>query len=261
MPNPFPGMNPYLEDPISWPTVHSGLIGFFWRAINRQLPPGFVANMEERIVVEEVERSFYPDVMVTREPFSPANGQNGGGVALLDAPFVVEAAEERREPFLEIRTAKGAELVTVIEVLSPANKVAPGREAYKTKQRTLLRSETHLLEIDLLRAGDYTLAAPAVQLLERPHHFLTCLHRAGGHRFEMWPSLLTSRLPRVAVPLSAGAGDIAIDLQEGINAVYEDGLFDRRLNYEAEPIPPLSPEDAAWADELLRAAGKRPGKL
>ena len=53
-------------------------------------------------------------------------------------------------------------MVTTIEVLSPRNKTAgsEGRKLYRQKQREILSSDTHLLEIDLLRAGQHTVAAP-----------------------------------------------------------------------------------------------------
>ena len=62
---------------------------------------------------------------------------------------------------VEIRTRLGDEgerLVTVIEVLSLANKTPgeKGRELYLEKQREVLGSPVHLVEIDLLRGGEHT---------------------------------------------------------------------------------------------------------
>jgi hypothetical protein len=54
---------------------------------------------------------------------------------------------------VEILTVEEELLVTVIEILSPANK-HPGHETtleYRRKRRDLIRSFAHLLEIDLLR--------------------------------------------------------------------------------------------------------------
>ncbi len=46
-------------------------------------------------------------------------------------------------------------LVTVIELLSPANKErgSKGWELYRRKQEDVLKSDVHLVEIDLLRGG------------------------------------------------------------------------------------------------------------
>jgi len=59
------------------------------------------------------------------------------------------------------------ELVTLMEVLSPANKLyGPGRNAYLRKREDVLGSRTSLIEIDLLRAGEpMPLVGP---LLARP---------------------------------------------------------------------------------------------
>ena len=36
MPSPFPGMDPFLEDPSFWPDVHLNLIAEIQAAINQQ---------------------------------------------------------------------------------------------------------------------------------------------------------------------------------------------------------------------------------
>ena len=48
----------------------------------------------------------------------------------------------------------------VIELLSPENKHGKGQEEYQRKQQAVLQSQAHLLEIDLLRGGEHTVAAP-----------------------------------------------------------------------------------------------------
>ena len=60
----------------------------------------------------------------------------------------------RRVPFLEIRDRLGRELITVVELLSPANKRGGAdREQYVAKREQLLKSAAHFVEIDLLRGG------------------------------------------------------------------------------------------------------------
>jgi len=51
--------------------------------------------------------------------------------------------------------------------------------------------------------------------------------------------------------------DVPLDLQALITQVYRQGRYDD-IDYTVPPLPPLDPDDTAWADELLRAAGKRP---
>jgi hypothetical protein len=41
MPSPFPGMNPYLEDPDIWPDFHTTLFVEIRAELNRRLPAGY----------------------------------------------------------------------------------------------------------------------------------------------------------------------------------------------------------------------------
>ena len=60
-------------------------------------------------------------------------------------------------------------LVTAIEFLSPSNKTPGkrGRELYLRKQREMLDSPAHLVEIDLLRGGVHSTAVPLERLERR----------------------------------------------------------------------------------------------
>lgn len=56
---------------------------------------------------------------------------------------------------LEIRQIDRDQVVTVIEVLSPKNKrLGEGRNQYNAERRKVLESLSHLVKIDLLRAGE-----------------------------------------------------------------------------------------------------------
>ena len=46
---PFPGMNPYLEQPGLWPQVHHRLIVAMADAITPQMAPNYRVSIEERI--------------------------------------------------------------------------------------------------------------------------------------------------------------------------------------------------------------------
>jgi hypothetical protein len=51
--------------------------------------------------------------------------------------------------------------------------------------------------------------------------------------------------------------DIVLDLQTVLDQTYDRGNYARKTDYRQEPEPPLRPEDAAWADTLLREKGLR----
>ena len=266
MPSPFPGMNPYLENPDFWTAFHNRFIFCVSAALNRALPGSYFADIEERVyILPDEKHTYIHDVGVTDRPQIGENLQRGG-VALaaeVDAPFRVGFyLEDVHEPYLEIRSDKGrGPIVTAIELLSPTNKDGnPGRESYLNKQADLLTSKTHFIEIDLLRAGTHTVAAPLELMPKKVERdYLVCLHRAGmGDSFDIWPNRLRNRLPRIAVPLEEGVPDVALDLQAVLNYCYDESSYERGLDYRSKPIPPLSPEDAAWADALLREKGLRP---
>ena len=64
-------------------------------------------------------------------------------------------------------------------------------------------------------------------------------------------------LPAVDIPLLPGDEELRLDLQAIVQRVYNRAGYRYRLDYRQDPVPPLSAEDAAWADELLRSKGLR----
>jgi hypothetical protein len=74
---------------------------------------------------------------------------------------------------------------------------------------------------------------------------------------EVWHSTIREALPRVHLPLSAGDPDLVVDLQAVFTRAYDEAGYARRMDYRKEPPRPLSPEDASWADALLRQKGLR----
>ena len=266
MPSPFPGMDPYLEHPALWPGVHQGLITYTRAELNALLPPHYVADIGERLYVVQAERDIYPDVVVLEQPFAQTPTEQGAmeiAVAASDPPWVLTVKpQEIREVYIEILSvADQSCVVTVIEVLSPSNKIAgsEGRQLYLTKQREILSSQTHLIEIDLLRQGKHTVAPPREMLLRKGKwDYLVCLHRSGQRgRYEVWAIMLRQRLPRIHIPLQDGDPDIVLDLQAVFNRCYDEGAYSRRLNYRSELPIPLKGNDAQWADALLRERGLR----
>jgi hypothetical protein len=112
---------------------------------------------------------------------------------------------------------------------------------------------THLIEIDLLRAGKHTSAVPRDWLPDDGWDYLVSLHRADWkHKFECWPTALPERLPRFSVPLANGDADVVIDLQALLTQCYNAGKFAQKVDYRGECPPPLSKKNAKWIDELLR---------
>ncbi|HLK60382.1 MAG TPA: DUF4058 family protein [Chthonomonadaceae bacterium] len=266
MAGPFPGVDPYLENLLYWRGFHTGFITFMTAALNTVLPMGFAANYEERVYVIPSERSIYPDLMVLHRPILPTAAQTGAtAVVEPGAPHGILTAypEEIHEGFIQVRSADNWEqVVAIIEVLSPANKAvgSVGREEYLQKQGEILRSEAHLLEIDLLSKGMHTVAAPLEGLRQKGEwDGLICLHRSDRrYHYEYWFNRLREPLPPILVPLTGGLPGVLLDLQEAYNQAYDVGPYRRRIDYLQEPLVPLNADDTAWADTLLKEKGLHP---
>ena len=158
MPSPFPGMDPYLENPEIFPDFHDSAITYLRESIQASLPAPYFAVLGRRVWIEVSRRSIGPDVQIQRARVGAAPPRHAIAAAtpLIARPFKVKVAhDEFREPFVEIytRSDDGKRLVTSIEVLSLSNKTPgeQGRELYLRKQKEILAGKAHLVEIDLLR--------------------------------------------------------------------------------------------------------------
>lgn len=271
--SPFPGMDPYLEAPDIWPDFHDRMAEQISRDLNRTLPQPYYARLVMRpeigIVADETAGQIVPDVAVV-EASSPGSATRGGGAAVADrsrtevSPSVrVRVANEPlRHHFVEIRDAsRGHALVTLIEIASPSNKRrGPDRRAYEAKQQEILQSDTSLVELDLLRAGEPLVGGPrivesAARLEPRPD-YLVGISRAWqrGPRldYELFPIRLEEPLPCIPVPLREGEPEVPLDLQYAFNRVYEGGPYARgAVDYGGAPDLPVRPELASWLAERL----------
>ena len=169
-----------------------------------------------------------------------------------------------RETFLSIYAGGEHErLVTTIEVLSPSNKTpgAQGRDLYLLKQREVLESRVHLVEIDLLRRGPHVTAAPLARLRRAfgafDYHVSVVV--AGNEPSNHAAGIkLADRLPAIGIPLDPGVPAITIDLQPMIDLAYDRGRYTELFSYREPCDPPLTPDQQAWAEGVLRAKGLLP---
>lgn len=80
---------------------------------------------------------------------------------------------------------------------------------------------------------------------------------AWSSRAELYPLALRDRLPAIRIPLRPTDADAVLDLQSLIDAAYDSSRYDRTTDYRKPCEPPLEGDEAAWADELLKSAGRR----
>jgi hypothetical protein len=246
-------MDPYLEDPAIWSGVHAALLAAIFERLGPAVRPKYAVRYEERVYVTSEEdpgyRVIVPGLRVIERRPSLALPAGTNAIAITEPVRVELADDEIHERSLIVIDIRDRAIVTVIELLSPTNKVLNsfGRESFLKKRREVLAGGANWLEIDLLRDGVRTAFLPRVPQTE----YQAYLSRAGKRReASVWPIRLPERLPVLAIPLQGDDPDVPLDLQAALNVVVERGSYDLETDYQTDPIPPLTPEQAEWARQI-----------
>lgn len=261
MPSPFPGMNPYLEHPEVWLGVHHWLIIEIARFLSPQLRPKYRVAVEVRMYETTGENALLvgiPNVVVKRSNTAANSSMTNVAVALPTTQptrVIVPVPEIIKEGYLEIREVGTDAVVTTIEILSPTNKRSgKGRQIYENKRLQVLGSQTHLIEIDLLRKGE---SMPFFgNQVESQYRILVS---RGNYRpnADLYAFNVQDVIPSFPLPLRSKDSEPVIDLQALLSEIYEVASYDLVMDYNQEPVPALSESDAVWADTLLPEKGLR----
>jgi hypothetical protein len=227
MPSPFPGMDPYLEEDALWPLFQHQLV----LSLYQILLPGLVDRYRARIA----QRQY-----VTEQ-----------------ALFTSIIREEHHEDYIEIRQRNDGRLVTLIDVVSPANKTNPtGRTAYLEKRKESRNVSANLVELDLVLQGEPTLDYSRDGLPDWDYA-VTVTRSTQPERYEIYTATLQKRLPRFRLPLAADDRDTVLDLHTVFTRSYDQGGFAARIDYQKDPVTALNSEDRQWLEEVLRQAKLR----
>ena len=159
-----------------------------------------------------------------------------------------------RETYLDVKD-RGGEIITCLEILSPANKIpGRGRSMYEHKRRWVLESRTHLVEIDLLRGG---LPMAAAGNGHGMHYRILVSREERRPKADLLPFTVRHPIPDFVLPLQRGDEDVTVPLNTLFHDLYDRAGYDLRVDYRSDPAPPLEGDDTAWADALLCEAGLR----
>lgn len=259
MPSPFPGMNPYLEHPALWAGIHHRLITAIANDLAPKIRPLYIAAIEERVYEISGETSLLvgiPDVLV--QPSSATKDKAQSSVAIAHPTtkpieVTIPLPETLTEGYLEIRAVDTNEAIAIIEVISPKNKQsAVGRLQYETKRQKILRSATHLVEIDLLRQGK---PMPILEEEIESDYRILVSRSETRPKAELYRFNLQETIPCFPLPLRSGDCEPLVDLHKLLDEIYDQGSYDLRLDYSRSPEPTLSATDAAWVKEVLQRQG------
>src|SRR4051812_10291229 len=107
MPSPFPGMDPYLEDPEIWSGVHASILSVIQERLAPRLRPRYVVRFEERVYVTGEEdpgyRAIVPDVRVVERDTAAGLPALAAGAVAVTEPVTVELADDEiHEPGLTV---------------------------------------------------------------------------------------------------------------------------------------------------------------
>ena len=200
MPSPFPGMDPYLEDGSLWPMFQHQLVSCLYQI----LLPGLVDRY--RALVEK--RSFT--------------------IGSPEAPSL-------EEEFVEIRQRSDGRLISLVDIVSPANKTTPaGRHAYLETRRASRSAGANVVEIDLVLQGQPMLEYSREGL---PYwdYAVTVTRSTQPERFEIYTATVRKMLPRFRMPLAANDRDTVLDLHAAVARAYDQGNFAAKIDYQREP--------------------------
>jgi hypothetical protein len=254
MPSPFPGMNPYLEQPDVWNDFHQTVLTYLRERLVAAVAPDYYVRIDEHLYIRDVpddEQRFAGrgDLAVTRPP----NGRgHDSSVALLAAPARgrLPIPEYERQPFLEVRDRRSHEVVTVIELLSPSNKHGgKDRDHYLTKRDEIVWSPAHFIEIDLLRGG----VRPPIEDLPACDYYVLVSRVEDRPEVELWPFLLRDPIPVIPVPLRSPHPDAQLDLRPALDRAYDAANYGAFI-YESPPTPRLAPDASGWAQQFIPRA-------
>src|SRR6266446_1351102 len=254
MPTPFPGMDPYLERRDHWHAVHTRLLVAIADALGPQVWPHYRVDIEWRTYIALLTSESLagiPDVLVVSSPHEVGRPM-APAPAIGTAPQVVEVPmpEEIRERYLVVSEVTTQEVVTVIEILSLANKLThEGRDAYEAKRTIVLGSKTNLVEIDLLRAGR---PLPPLQAGQSDYRILVS-PASSRPRAMAYTLSVRDPLPIIPIPLRPGDPEPTLALNQLLHDLYDRARYDLAIDYSQPPVPPLHDDDTAWARHLLSA--------
>ena len=262
MPSPFPGMDPYIEGD-SWQDFHLRFIGVAAEMLSPGVRPRYVVRAQERVYLEHLpedgpSRSLGPDVSIVM-PRDPMRGASSGGTAtaVVEVPEIVSLPMPvwQREHYLTILWRETMDVVTIIELLSPWNKRrgSDGRREYLEKRETILLSNSHLVEIDLLRRGERLPSLPPLPSADYCALVSRSERRPDAEAYR-WP--LLRPMPTIPIPLATGDADAKLDNQALFTTVYDRSDYDYSLEYGRPLEPPLSDAERAQVEEILRGRGR-----
>jgi hypothetical protein len=270
MPSPFPGMDPYLEDPTFWQGLPTTLLTAIRAAITPMLPPGLYAELEQHIWFREEDqlpdteasrvKSVKPDVYILEGPKTAAKRPKSSAAVCTPPTYTAILPKIVREVgnhTVRIRDIRDRKVVTAIELLSPSNKYAGAdRDRYLLKRDEFIANGTNMVEIDLLRSGNRLPIGP----IPDGDYYVYVTDGAYYDRVAIWVFTVREDMPSFQIPLTQKHKPLVLALRPCFDRAYDEANYGPQIDYSLPPVPPLRSTDAAWAAELIKKASRKKKK-
>ena len=145
MKSPFPGVDPFLEDPTQWNSVHTRLLVAISDQLAGLFAPNFFIRIGERVhqtsLADPYQQPIAPEFYVVKRP---ATNIQTMAVSSIAEPTLIEPIYdlEIRDRYIEILDTQNREVVTTLELLSPFNKKSgtPETETFVRKRKAVMSS-------------------------------------------------------------------------------------------------------------------------
>lgn len=256
---PFPGTDPFIEND-NWQHFHAAMIIEIIRQLAPQLPGGY------RISAEVITKNYIDEdgAEAKSEYVSPDIGilstgegymaNDDGGVATLTPLTRKTKIPPQVQREVRIYAIGTGQLVTAIEVLSPANKLSAGSIQHVNKLRSYRALGVNAMDIDLLRKGQ-----PPYGIYELPPEpdggYLTPYHvvlSMPPDEVNSWDVALIDVLPTVPVPLEYPDKPIILNIQKAFSELYTYSTYPKRTAEQLSKLrPALTEEEHAKLAEYL----------
>jgi hypothetical protein len=229
---------PPLDKKISWEGFHGSWPAVIVTALNRELPPRYLAEPRVHLGASmEIDVTTFDEEMPA--PSASGFGAGEGGVATAvwapPRPTFAVATDLPDQYAYEVRvfdTWRDRRLVAAVEIVSPGNKDRPeSRRAFVTKCAALLQQRISVAIVDLVTTRQFNLYGDLLELIGQadpalapeppPLYAAACrsTRRDEAWHFESWMHPLALGQPLPTLPLWL-ADNFAVPLE--LEASYEE---------------------------------------
>lgn len=259
--NEYRGINAHLHSYFQakggWTSLHTNHISQLSTALNQVLPPGYLSDVEQSLQIKEFhpdtgERLMRPEPDVTvydTHPSRPSSSSSSGSAsaATLTRPLIdtIELTEDLYFSAVKIyevgEDAALGRAVTLIELLSPSNKLGGGYWLYREKRNALLQSGLRLVEIDYLHETEpHALGFPSYPR-KHPDAYAynvvvsdptPSLEQGSTHFYGF---AVDEPIPQITIPL-LDDDSVKVDLQAVYDTTFtSQAAYSHRIDYSVLP--------------------------